>query len=107
MRLSILCAHPPRQVRLLRCNKASCAKDAPGLLKLRRVRELLLAVAPDEDLDPIPVLALPEGRRRLASDVPALEEELRKGPLRAEQRVLVPEGAHELLPRRLIQLAVL
>jgi hypothetical protein len=84
MRLSILRADPPRQVRLLHCDEASRAKDAPGLLKLRRVRELLLAVAPNEDLNPIPVLTLPEGRRRLASDVPALEEELREGPLCAE-----------------------
>ena len=62
----------------------------------------MLAVAPDEDLDPILVLTLLEGRRRLASDVLALEEELRKGPLRAEEGFLVLEGAHELLPRRLI-----
>jgi uncharacterized protein YjeT (DUF2065 family) len=66
------------------CDEASRAKDALGLLKLHRVRELLLAVAPNEDLNPILVLALPEGWRRLASDVLALEEELREGLLRAE-----------------------
>ncbi|OBT40395.1 hypothetical protein VE00_10091 [Pseudogymnoascus sp. WSF 3629] len=78
MRLSILRANPPQQVRLLYCNEASCAKDAPGLLKLRQVRELLLVVAPNEDLNPILVLMLLEGRQRLASNVLALEEELLK-----------------------------
>jgi hypothetical protein len=74
--LGVLCAHAPWQVRLLGRDDASSAKDPPGLLELRRVRELLLAVLADEDLDPIPVALLAEGGGRLASDVLALEEEL-------------------------------
>ena len=107
VRLSILRAYAPRQVRLFGRDDASSAKDAPGLLELRRVRELLLAVLANENLDPVPVATAPEGGWRLAGDVPAPEEELRQGALRIEQGVLVAEGAHELLPYRLIHLAVL
>jgi hypothetical protein len=89
MRLCVLRGDPARQVRLLYRDEASSAKDTPGLLKLCRVRELLLVVTSDKDLDPIPVLVPLECRRRLASDMPALEEELCKGPLCAEQRVLM------------------
>jgi hypothetical protein len=73
-----------------------------GLLELRWVRELLLTVLPNEDLNPILVTIAPEGRRRLASDVLALEEELREGTLCIEEGVLVPERAYKLLPRCLI-----
>jgi hypothetical protein len=45
---------------------------------------------------------VPEGRRRLASNVPALEEELREGALYIEEGVLVPERAYKLLPYCLI-----
>jgi hypothetical protein len=100
--LGVLRAYLAREVCLLTGNNAGGAKDAPGLLKLRRVRELLLAVLPDKDLNPIPVATAPERRQRLASDVPAPEEELRKGALHTEEGVLVPERAHKLLPRRLI-----
>jgi hypothetical protein len=74
--LCVLGACTARQVRLLGRDNASSAKDPPSLLELRRVRELLLAVLADEDLDPVPVAPTPEGRRGLASDVLALEEEL-------------------------------
>ena len=84
MRLGILRPYPPRQVRLLRQDKASSAKDPPGLLELYQVQELLLTIASDKDLDMVPVPAPLEGRRRLASDVPAPEEELGKRPLCAE-----------------------
>jgi hypothetical protein len=100
--LGVLRAYLTREVRLLTGNNAGGAKDAPGLLELRRVRELLLAVLPDEDLNPILVATAPEGRRRLASNVLVLEEELREGTLRTEEGVLVPERAYKLLPRRLI-----
>ena len=84
MHLGILRPYPLRQVRLLRQDEASSAKDPPGLLELYRVRELLLMIASDKDLDMVPVPALLEGRRRLASDMPAPEEELGKRPLYAE-----------------------
>lgn len=49
----------------------------------------MLVITSDEDLNPVLVLAPPEHRRRLASDVLAPEEELRKGPLCVEQGVFV------------------
>jgi hypothetical protein len=84
VRLGVLRAYPPRQVRLLSRDQARGAKDASGLLQLRRVRELLLAIPADKDLNPVPVAALPERRGRLASYVLAPEEELRQGALRAK-----------------------
>ena len=77
-------------MRLRRRDDPSHAKDAPGLLELRRVRELLLTILADEDLDLVLVATAVERRRRLARDVLALEEELGKGPLRAQEGVLVP-----------------
>jgi hypothetical protein len=74
--LGVLCAYTPWQVRLLGRDDASSAKDPPSLLELRRVRELLLIVLADKDLDPIPVAPLVERGGRLASDMLALEEEL-------------------------------
>ena len=68
-------------MRLRRRDDPGRAKDAPGLLELRRVRELLLTVLADEDLDPVLVAMATERRRRLARDVLALEEELGEGPL--------------------------
>jgi hypothetical protein len=105
--LGLLSALRPWQVRLRRRDDRGRAKDAPGLLELRRVRELLLTVLADEDLDPVLVATAAERRRRLARDVLAPEEELGEGPLRTQEGVLVPQGAHELLTGRLIHLAVL
>ena len=100
--LGILRAYLMWEVYLLTSNNAGGAKDAPGLLELRRVRELLLAVLPNEDLNPILVAIAPEGWRRLTSDVLALEEELYEGTLCIEEGVLIPERAYKLFPRCLI-----
>ena len=105
--LGVLRAHAAREVRLPGRGYASGPEDPPGLLELRRVRELLLAVPPDEDLNSVLVLPAPEGRWGLARYVPPPEQELRQGPLCIEEGVLVAYGAHELLPRRLVHLPVL
>jgi len=59
--LGVLRAYLTREVRLLAGNNAGGAKDAPGLLELCRVRELLLIVLPNEDFNPILVATAPEG----------------------------------------------
>jgi hypothetical protein len=58
--LSVLRANLSRQMRFFYYDKASYVKDTPGLLKLRRVQELLFTVASNKDLNLIPVLTLPE-----------------------------------------------
>jgi hypothetical protein len=64
-------------------------------------------VLADEDLDPVLVAAGPEGGRRLAYDILAVEEELREGALGTEEGVLVADSAYELLLCRLVHLTVL
>jgi hypothetical protein len=64
-------------------------------------------VLADEDLNPVLVVARLEGGRRLAYDVLAVEEELREGALGTKEGVLVADSTYELLPRRLVHLAVL
>ena len=84
MYLSVLCTDPLWQVHLLRRDEAYSTKDVPGLLKLCRVRELLLVVMSNKDLNLVLVLMLSERGQRLACDMLAPEEELRKYSLYIE-----------------------
>jgi hypothetical protein len=56
----ILGSCTPRQMFLLRRDNTGGAKDPLCLLELYCIEELLLAVAANKSLDPIPVLILPE-----------------------------------------------
>ena len=61
MGLGVLGSGAAREMCLLRGYDAGGAEDPPGLLELYRVRELLLVVPADKDLNSIPILLVSEG----------------------------------------------